>query len=77
MTEAADRSGAIVPRRLSVDWLLEDAQAIDVNQHRSGPPGRFRKMLESLAWGGFPIGVDREPTPNELPLTITGSCAMF
>ena len=34
MTEAADRSGAVVPRRRSVDRLLEDAQAIEAESAR-------------------------------------------
>jgi hypothetical protein len=34
VTEAADRSGAIVPRRRSVDRLLEDAQAIEAESAR-------------------------------------------
>jgi hypothetical protein len=34
VTDAADRRGAIVPRRRSVDRLLEDAQAIEAESAR-------------------------------------------
>ncbi|QNT71456.1 hypothetical protein [Defluviicoccus vanus] len=54
-----------------------ERKQLDVDQHRSGPPAQDEPSscnhYQNRLFAGVPIGVDRNPTPNEIPFVTSNA----